>query len=297
MNSITTTPNPPVVPSAYLGYGEASKALPPILRLPNDVLNLIVREMIKQNTPVIPLRFVCKRIANLPALQAEKTTNEEEIRNRIYYAVQNALSQGSISLVTWYHDRLHYPLITQSSVIAAGNEKPVMLQWLRARECPWDERTCANAACGGHLETLKWARANGCWWDERTCWNAAREGHLEVLQWARANGCPWNDMVCAAAAKGGYLAVLQWAHPNGCPWDVWTCAGAAEGGHLEVLQWARANGCQWNEWTCAWAARGGHLAVLQWAHANGCPWDEATWIMAQGSVRPWLREHGCPGAN
>src|SRR5690349_14049438 len=34
---------------------------------------------------------------------------------------------------------------------------------------------------GGYLEVLQWARANGCPWDERTCLNAAADGHLEVL--------------------------------------------------------------------------------------------------------------------
>jgi hypothetical protein len=48
-----------------------------------------------------------------------------------------------------------------------------VLKWARENGCPWDERTCANAAEGGHLEVLKWARANGCPWDEETCMYAA----------------------------------------------------------------------------------------------------------------------------
>ncbi len=30
-----------------------------------------------------------------------------------------------------------------------------VLQWARSQGCPWDERTCAIAAEGGHLEMLK----------------------------------------------------------------------------------------------------------------------------------------------
>jgi hypothetical protein len=37
---------------------------------------------------------------------------------------------------------------------------------------------------------LQWARANGCPWNKRTCAGAAKGGHLDVLMWARANGCP-----------------------------------------------------------------------------------------------------------
>jgi hypothetical protein len=171
-----------------------------------------------------------------------------------------------------------------------------VLQWARQNGCPWDRGTCSGAAYGGHLEVLKWARQNGCPWDWRTCANAAYEGHLEVLQWARQNGCEWDEETCSAAAQEGHLEVLQWARQNRCPWNARTCADAAMGGHLEVLQWARQNGCEWDKWTCSYAADGGHLEVLQWAHQNGCPWDEETWEHAQGNCRPYLLEHGCPGA-
>ena len=90
--------------------------------------------------------------------------------------------------------------------------------------------------------------------------------------------------------------MLRWARANGCTWNVWTCAAAAMGGHVEVLQWLRENGCPWDERTCHAAAEGGHLDVLRWAHENGCPLDEETWDNADFRCRPYLIEHGCPGA-
>ena len=75
------------------------------------------------------------------------------------------------------------------------------------RRCPWNEKTCAEAAVGGHLEVLQWARENGCPWNEWTCGWAALLGHLEVLQWARQNGCPWDEWtsrpVSVERAPGG----------------------------------------------------------------------------------------------
>jgi hypothetical protein len=50
-----------------------------------------------------------------------------------------------------------------------------MLKWARANGCPWNERTCANAAWHGHLEVLKWARENGCPWSKRTRQSAKRK--------------------------------------------------------------------------------------------------------------------------
>ena len=49
---------------------------------------------------------------------------------------------------------------------------------------------CANAAEGGHLETLKWLRGHDCPWDVRTVEQATAAGHDDVLQWALDNGCP-----------------------------------------------------------------------------------------------------------
>ena len=125
---------------------------------------------------------------------------------------------------------------------------------------------------------------------------AAGLGKIESLTCLRANECPWDVWTCMYAARGGQLEVLQWARQNRCPWNARTCRDAASGGHLEVLQWARQNGCEWDKWTCSYAAGGGQLEVLQWAHQNGCPWDEDTWKCAQSNCRPYLIEHGCPGA-
>ena len=61
---------------------------------------------------------------------------------------------------------------------------------------------------------LQWARTNGCPWNKRTCAAAAEGGHLEVLQWLRANGCPWNWVTCINVATD---AIKQWAIANGCP--------------------------------------------------------------------------------
>ncbi len=208
-------PSPAMLPSVYHGYGKANQELPPFLKLPRDVLNLIVQELVKQKAPLIPLRFVCKRIATLPQVQAEKATTVTQVRNQIIKdAAENAISQGTLTLAMWYHDRLHYSLTASSSENAARSGNPMMLQWLLARKCPWDSMTCHALA---------------------------REGRLEVLQWARANGCPWNKDTCKAAAKGGYLEILQWARANGCPWD--EDAWKRSGSFPHVRQWLRENGC------------------------------------------------------
>ena len=49
----------------------------------------------------------------------------------------------------------------------------------RAENFPWDEKTCKEAAKGGHLETLKWARENGAPWNEYARRFAASKGYVE----------------------------------------------------------------------------------------------------------------------
>ena len=62
---------------------------------------------------------------------------------------------------------------------AAAHGNIDVLKYLReTMNIPWDVATCAAAAWIGNLEILKWARENVCPWDKRTCDNAARNGHL-----------------------------------------------------------------------------------------------------------------------
>jgi len=150
------------------------------------------------------------------------------------------------------------------------------LAWAKDNRCPWDSRTCALAAAGGHLAALKWLREHHCPWDDRVqderhrdqlldcCSLAARGGHLEVLKYLRQHGFPCGVLACASAARGGHLQVMQWLREHHCPWEgghmyeaISCCALAAGGGHLEMLKWLRARECLWDGLTCAAAARGG----------------------------------------
>ena len=100
-----------------------------------------------------------------------------------------------------------------------------LLQFLRAKGCPWDEWTCTYAAKNGQLECLKYAHENGCPWDKWTCSWAAKKGHLkECLKYAQ-EGCISCEAICSRAAAGGHLECLQYAHENGCP-------GSSEYAHL-----------------------------------------------------------------
>jgi hypothetical protein len=41
------------------------------------------------------------------------------------------------------------------------------------------------------MDVVKWCHQNGCPWDTKTCENAAINGHLDVIKRCRQNGCDW----------------------------------------------------------------------------------------------------------
>ncbi len=212
LNQVTTHSIPALVPSVYYGNGHANTP-PTLLSLPLDVLNLIAQELARQHA-AFPLRFVCKRLASLKIVKEGQIRCDGRSRNDLLrYLAADAIRLGAISLFEWYHRHLRRPLTVTSTQLAAKSGHLALLQWLREKNCPWDERTSAKATQGGHLAVLQWARANGCPWDLYTCRYAAAEGHLEVLQWARAKGCPWNPTVWNWAAPN----VKSWLIENGCP--------------------------------------------------------------------------------
>ena len=85
-----------------------------------------------------------------------------------------------------------------------------MIKYTRDNGCPWDERTCSNAARGGHLHVLKYAHENGCPWDEYTCQNALKRGHLGAFEYAIDNGCPIDALWCLGMAQAqGHDAIAD----------------------------------------------------------------------------------------
>jgi len=153
---------------------------------------------------------------------------------------------------------------------AARHNRRDALDWIRARDKPFGESVCAQAAKGGHLDLLQWLRGEcNAPWDADTCTNAARRGHLELLQWARENGCPWDDGACEYAAASGHFSIVKWLRANGCPWSSGTCLWAAARGDLVMLRWAHTNGCPLHSSVMRAALVNGHLDVAKWLGAHG----------------------------
>jgi hypothetical protein len=171
-----------------------------------------------------------------------------------------------------------------------------LLKYAHKNGCPWDEKTCSQAAYYQELKCLKYAHENGCPWDENTCSSAAYYGSLECLEYAHKNGCPWNEKTCENAVynssmdlvyAGDYdgwysvkkkskknLECLKYAHKNGCPWDEKACSQAAYYQELKCLKYARENGCPWDKETCYNGLHWRNNDCFEYAFEKGCPYDK-----------------------
>jgi hypothetical protein len=85
---------------------------------------------------------------------------------------------------------------------------------------------------------IEWARTNGAPWDWRTCAFAALGGHLDIIRWAFARGAPLNEWTSVHAAGKGHKAILDWLHEQSLAWDRAKCVAAARrNGHDELAAW------------------------------------------------------------
>ena len=94
--------------------------------------------------------------------------------------------------------------LMHAAAATSGSGQLAVVQYLRAKGCPWDEWTCEGAACIASLEVLQWLVANGCPWDTRVITSAFEfrsPGMLEVVRWARENGCEWDEDTQDNAAR------------------------------------------------------------------------------------------------
>ena len=154
-------------------------------------------------------------------------------------------------------------------------------------------------ARNGRMCVMRWLFENECPWDHKTCAEAARRGHIDALAWVVSRGCPLTTGVFEEAVSASMFEVMDWLHTSKCPWDTGSCKRAAMNGDLRALRWLRERACPWNGDVLFESCRAGHDEVFAWAVANGCPDDELvtrgiTEATADGDLKfvTKLYEHG-----
>lgn len=86
------------------------------------------------------------------------------------------------------------------------------------RSCPWDDRTCRNAALGGHIDVLQYTVENGCLCPNTICEEAVLGGNLACLKWLTEKHL--SSKICSAsilAIVHGKDEILEYLIENDYP--------------------------------------------------------------------------------
>jgi len=158
----------------------------------------------------------------------------------------------------------------------AKTNKLELLKWAREeKKCDWDGRTIQAAARQGNLEMVKYCVANECPMNERACAFAADGGHLEVLKYLHEEAkAPWDSETASFAAENGHLHIFEYlVERKFDQYNEWACANAAENGHFDCLKYLHETAkAPWDSRAVSWAHRTpNNPECLQYLLDNDCP--------------------------
>jgi len=109
-------------------------------------------------------------------------------QNQEYFCSQVA-ETNDLKLLRWVREEKECDWDYKTNNVAAFKGNLDMLKYCCANGCVVHTGTCANAA-DGHLACLEYLRSKNCPWDERVCEFAHKNNHIDVLTYAVRNKCP-----------------------------------------------------------------------------------------------------------
>ena len=98
--------------------------------------------------------------------------------------------KGHLETLVWLEAEMNFRF-DQCFFTAIRRGQGPILEWLfKTYSVPLMKIMCATASNYGQLHVLQWLRAKGCPWDHWTVGAALERGHVEIANWAIENGCP-----------------------------------------------------------------------------------------------------------
>ena len=170
----------------------------------------------------------------------------------------------------------------------AKTNKLELLKWAREeKKCDWDGRTIQAAARQGNLEMVKYCVANECPMNERACAFAADGGHLEVLKYLHEEAkAPWDSETASFAAENGHLHIFEYlVERKFDQYNEWACANAAENGHFDCLKYLHETAkAPWDYRAVRYAHKNNQTECVQYLLDNNCPLPDG-WRYEHGELR------------
>jgi hypothetical protein len=155
-------------------------------------------------------------------------------------AIVGALARrGGVDVIQWLiRQGFNYEekdLLYQATL---NGNFPVMIWVIDELGCALEARVFEAAATHGNLATLEWLKARNCPFNSKVGVAAARRANYEAVRWLRAQlGIELSPEMATAAASEGHLAFLQWLVAEGCPLDVKTRRMAVLRRQTAVVHW------------------------------------------------------------
>ncbi|CAL6324060.1 unnamed protein product [Bathycoccus prasinos] len=151
-----------------------------------------------------------------------------------------------LELLKWIREekKCDWNLGTINVAARIGNLE--MVNYCVAKESPINGWACANAAAGGHLETLKYLHEEAkAPWDSWTARCVAESGHLHILEYlVECKFDKYSEWVCTCAAESGHLDCLKYLHETAkAPWDCEAVYCARMNNQIECLRYLLDNNC------------------------------------------------------
>jgi hypothetical protein len=109
--------------------------------------------------------------------------------------------------------------LNERTAFAAATQSLTMLQWLRNRNCPWDQDVYYNAALGGHLDILNWALDHRCPIANKPKWlfgAAISSKRLDIVQWAFDRNSRWDSHAFDILGTSGTQEIIRFCIEKGC---------------------------------------------------------------------------------
>ena len=202
-----------------------------------------------------------------------------------------AMSSISTLEFAWEHKSLWSGLLkdqTHFSEQVAGTNKLELLKWAREeKKCKWNGRTIEAAARQGNLEMVKYCVANECPINEKACAWAADGGHLECLKYLREEvKAPWNSDTASWAAQNGHLHILEYlVERKYDKYDEYVCVNTAKNGQLDCFKFLHETAkAPWDYRAVRQAHYYNHTECVQYLLDNNCPLPSG-WRYEYGELR------------
>lgn len=225
-------------------------------------------------------------------------------------------SQGRLEIIQWIFEQGSCTLTPTIITNAVHSGKLSIVQWLRTKNCPWDEMVTEDSSELNFIDIFKWATENGAPKFQYACSNFAKRGNKEAIIWAIENGYQLEPQtqfirisplhyVCNCAVK--HLSLLKWLREeHDCEWNVKTIWSAIHAKCWDSVKWLVENGCPTTNTgdiddqfsCCSLLAEVGELELLKWVVVKGLSFNSSAINNAARNghieVLQWLRQQNCP---